>query len=82
VLAIATAGVAFLELGLSTSFEIAFADEHPSPEASRERVAHNDRLATLVLVAGLAAGLAVTLAVRDASVNTSPQLSRRLRTSA
>jgi len=67
VLAIAAAGVAFLELGLSSSLELAFADEHPSPEALRQRIAHNDRLATLVLAAGLAAGLAVTLAVTDAA---------------
>jgi hypothetical protein len=66
VLAIAAASVAFLDLGLSSNFELAFADEHPSPEALRERLAHNDRLATLVLLAGLAAGLAVTLAVNDA----------------
>ena len=65
-LAIAAASVAFLELGVSSNFEIAFADERPSPEYTREHLAHNDRLATLVLVAGLAAGLAVTLVASDA----------------
>lgn len=46
--------VAFVDLGLSTESEVAFADERPPSDALRERLAHNDRLATLVLVACLA----------------------------